>query len=160
MSFIAVTRSYRPQLCTHTPLSYFHCTGWEVKAPSGSWVCSESCQHQETCLGWLAVPSRSGCRALCLHPALAPQLSSCRAGALVGADLQCEHLVGSLADCSVKCWTADCDLYLPCFCCCCKFSSGDSELCGFTQNWTWASAHSLCKKCSAVPLVIVFPLGL
>lgn len=41
MFFIAVTYSYRPQLCTHTPLTYFHCTDSEVKAPSESRVCSE-----------------------------------------------------------------------------------------------------------------------
>lgn len=39
----------------------------------------------------------------CLRPVLALQLSSCRAAALVGADMQCRHLVRSLADCSVKC---------------------------------------------------------
>lgn len=61
---------------------------------------------------WLALPSRTGCGALCLHPMPALQLSSWRAGALVGADLQCGHVVRILADCSVKCWTTDCD-FIP-----------------------------------------------
>lgn len=66
----------------------------------------------ESCPGWLALPSRSGCCALCLRPTLALQLSSCRAAALVGADLRCGHVVRSLADCSVKRWTTDCD-FIP-----------------------------------------------
>lgn len=107
--------SYRPQLCTHTPLSYFHCRGSEVKAPSESQVCSESCQHKcwKPARDALLCPSRmQGSGAL-------PSPDSCRVtqqlntGTLVGVDPWCRHVVRNLADCSVKSLTTDGDFIPP-----------------------------------------------
>lgn len=71
----------------------------------------------------------------------------------------------SLADCSVKSWTTDYD-FMPRLLLSAAFAAVENlapvtlNYVDLHKNWTWASAHSLCKKCSAVPLVIVYLLGL
>lgn len=151
MSFIAITHSYGPQLCIHTPLSNFHCTVSEVKAPSGSQVCSECSEPVlGTRLGWLALPCPAqqlqGCCTCWCRPAV---WTLCEEFGWVF----CEVLDNRL-------WFYTSPATVSCISCCCKFGPGDSQLRGFTQNWTWVSAHSLHKKSSDLPLVIVFPLGL
>lgn len=111
MSFIAVTHSYRPQLRTHTPLSYFHCTGSEVKAPRESRVCSECCQHKRPARGVLPCPAGPaavpGASALCSHhSSAAAGLTSCWCTPAVQA--RCEELGWP-----VKCWTTGCDFIPP-----------------------------------------------
>lgn len=166
MSCIAVIHSYRPQLCTHTPLSIFIAQVQKWRLPVRAECALSLASTSAGDLPGVACPAQQE-QLLCPVPlpcacTADQQLQGCcTCWCRPAVWARCEEF-GWLF-CKVldnRLWFYTFPATVSCICCCCKFGPGDSELCGFTQNWTWASAHSLSKKCSAVPLVIVFPLGL
>lgn len=133
--------SYRPQLCTHTALSYFHCTGSEVKSRVCSWVLPA--QVLEPAWDSLFCPSRmQGSGALPLPHActVTQQLEcwcTCWCRPLVQAPCEefgwlfCKAFNNTKITKLLWFYTSPA---VSCVCCCWQFGLSDCELYWFAQN--------------------------
>ena len=156
--------------CAHTHLwAIFIVQVQKWTSPSESWACSESCQHKcwKPARDALLCPSRTqGSGALPLpHACTVTQQLECWYACWCKPVVQapCEEFGWLFCKAfDNRLWFYTSPATVSCICCCCKFGPSDCELYWFTRNngLDLSFCPQPVQKSSAVPLVIVFPLGL